>query len=129
MALVFVVVSVTSYFFFFQAEDGIRDGHVTGVQTCALPILMKAMAVSEFIPFIQQEIADRMGVAKATAVASGTGINEPKGIITTLNETANAGQVVEYEDGISYKNLTSAASKIHSSLIGGVSIYANSTTI
>src|SRR5690606_40809974 len=26
-------------FFFFQAEDGIRDFHVTGVQTCALPIL------------------------------------------------------------------------------------------
>src|SRR5689334_23712020 len=25
-------------FFFFQAEDGIRDGTVTGVQTCALPI-------------------------------------------------------------------------------------------
>src|SRR5690606_40396765 len=24
--------------FFFQAEDGIRDSHVTGVQTCALPI-------------------------------------------------------------------------------------------
>src|SRR5690625_7644260 len=31
-------VSVLSFFFFFQAEDGIRDGHVTGVQTCALPI-------------------------------------------------------------------------------------------
>src|SRR5690625_6384329 len=27
-----------SFVFFFQAEDGIRDGHVTGVQTCALPI-------------------------------------------------------------------------------------------
>ena len=26
-------------FFFFQAEDGIRDVAVTGVQTCALPIL------------------------------------------------------------------------------------------
>src|SRR2546423_9718744 len=26
-------------FFFFQAEDGIRDKLVTGVQTCALPIL------------------------------------------------------------------------------------------
>ena len=25
-------------FFFFQAEDGIRDTSVTGVQTCALPI-------------------------------------------------------------------------------------------
>src|SRR5215208_504224 len=29
---------VMCHFFFFQAEDGIRDGHVTGVQTCALPI-------------------------------------------------------------------------------------------
>src|SRR5207253_3407809 len=28
--------------FFFQAEDGIRDGHVTGVQTCALPISFPA---------------------------------------------------------------------------------------
>src|SRR5690606_39535958 len=32
--------------FFFQAEDGIRDFHVTGVQTCALPILQTA---SEFL--------------------------------------------------------------------------------
>src|SRR5207247_6392995 len=28
------------FFFFFQAEDGIRDPLVTGVQTCALPILV-----------------------------------------------------------------------------------------
>src|SRR5439155_16937267 len=26
------------FVFFYQAEDGVRDGHVTGVQTCALPI-------------------------------------------------------------------------------------------
>src|SRR6266508_5332323 len=31
--------------FFFQAEDGIRDGHVTGVQTCALPICEDGQAV------------------------------------------------------------------------------------
>ena len=30
------------FFFFFQAEDGIRDRDVTGVQTCALPILSSA---------------------------------------------------------------------------------------
>src|SRR6266581_563173 len=30
------------FFFFFQAEDGIRDGRVTGVQTCALPIFGRA---------------------------------------------------------------------------------------
>src|SRR2546429_9794083 len=32
---------MTTFFFFFQAEDGIRDVAVTGVQTCALPICMK----------------------------------------------------------------------------------------
>src|SRR2546422_6684017 len=30
--------SLSRFFFFFQAEDGIRDVAVTGVQTCALPI-------------------------------------------------------------------------------------------
>src|SRR5258708_30381667 len=34
-------------FFFFQAEDGIRDDLVTGVQTCALPILPDARAESK----------------------------------------------------------------------------------
>src|SRR2546426_5824828 len=33
------------YFFFFQAEDGIRDYKVTGVQTCALPILIHRAAL------------------------------------------------------------------------------------
>src|SRR5690606_24560279 len=36
----------SSYFFFFQAEDGIRDFHVTGVQTCALPIYCLLHGVS-----------------------------------------------------------------------------------
>src|SRR5438093_13240190 len=31
--------TITLLYFFFQAEDGIRDWSVTGVQTCALPIL------------------------------------------------------------------------------------------
>src|SRR5262249_56251087 len=36
------------YFFFFQAEDGIRDWSVTGVQTCALPILRSAQRLPKF---------------------------------------------------------------------------------
>src|SRR2546427_3147751 len=36
-------------FFFFQAEDGIRDLTVTGVQTCALPISLKSVAVENVI--------------------------------------------------------------------------------
>src|SRR5256885_9973072 len=38
-------------YFFFQAEDGIRDYKVTGVQTCALPIFQR---------FLQAPVDDRM---------------------------------------------------------------------
>ena len=39
-------------FFFFQAEDGIRDYKVTGVQTCALPICLAVLFKLYFIHFI-----------------------------------------------------------------------------
>src|SRR5437773_10930817 len=35
------------FFFFFQAEDGIRDRDVTGVQTCALPIYLVSHELSD----------------------------------------------------------------------------------
>src|SRR3712207_8397816 len=38
MYVEFCIEQLMFYFFFFQAEDGIRDIGVTGVQTCALPI-------------------------------------------------------------------------------------------
>src|SRR5438067_3419428 len=37
------------FFFFFQAEDGIRDRNVTGVQTCALPISTTDKRRSQFL--------------------------------------------------------------------------------
>src|SRR5260370_13876235 len=51
---------VSSYFFFFQAEDGIRDSSVTGVQTCALPI-----SVVEHAPIRRgEEIGAALGRAQ-----------------------------------------------------------------
>src|SRR5258706_9804603 len=38
------VIVIMTLFFFFQAEDGIRDWSVTGVQTCALPISPRSRA-------------------------------------------------------------------------------------
>src|SRR5258708_8754310 len=40
------------FFFFFQAEDGIRDDLVTGVQTCALPIFLAAVAQVGLLPLV-----------------------------------------------------------------------------
>src|SRR2546423_6134691 len=53
-------------FFFFQAEDGIRDKLVTGVQTCALPISGNRRAVS------RQLAADRRRPAAGRARGGGT---------------------------------------------------------
>src|SRR5690606_13652252 len=44
-------------FFFFQAEDGIRDFHVTGVQTCALPILPPS-SISSLPPDIASQTVE-----------------------------------------------------------------------
>src|SRR5437762_10053297 len=43
-------------FFFFQAEDGIRDTSVTGVQTCALPISSPKDLPPHFPRLVQPEI-------------------------------------------------------------------------
>src|SRR6266508_5473590 len=53
------------YFFFFQAEDGIRDGHVTGVQTCALPI-----SGHSYAPGARESAATEEAIALSVAGAA-----------------------------------------------------------
>src|SRR5207249_8220438 len=48
--------------FFFQAEDGIRDRNVTGVQTCALPICLRLPHVSRTLgQLVRAEMAHCVG--------------------------------------------------------------------
>src|SRR2546421_9124000 len=61
------------FFFFFQAEDGIRDLIVTGVQTCALPIWRRHHAV---VVAAQPDVVDAGRVGRRLDVpetAGGTG--------------------------------------------------------
>src|SRR5699024_11712320 len=53
--------------FFFQAEDGIRDRNVTGVQTCALPICAVNKQANGFILTVN----DQLIVAESLVVATG----------------------------------------------------------
>src|SRR5699024_11391283 len=48
-------------YFFFQAEDGIRDRNVTGVQTCALPILEQSL---KNLAFLQKTVSYVNGFQK-----------------------------------------------------------------
>src|SRR2546426_2135634 len=62
-------------FFFFQAEDGIRDYKVTGVQTCALPILLLSVCLDPLLiagvgPFPRLGVA---GAATASVMVRGGG--------------------------------------------------------
>src|SRR5207302_7335651 len=52
------------FVFFFQAEDGIRDFHVTGVQTCALPICFESEDEQEFFSRIQGDVAGASEIAE-----------------------------------------------------------------
>src|SRR5438094_3401445 len=44
------------FFFFFQAEDGIRDRTVTGVQTCALPIYPGQEEAMPRVPLVEDQL-------------------------------------------------------------------------
>src|SRR5262249_58865847 len=60
--------------FFFQAEDGIRDWSVTGVQTCALPIYLRA-ALNRGFPNLTREeqiASDRVEQFRAMSVGTGS---------------------------------------------------------
>src|SRR6266487_726749 len=59
--------------FFFQAEDGIRDGRVTGVQTCALPILPPNRRIS-YLALLDRVLAPggHFGLACFAAGAEGS---------------------------------------------------------
>src|SRR2546430_12956507 len=56
------------FFFFFQAEDGIRDLTVTGVQTCALPI---SDAFSVWAPKVPRDTATRTLIRSLCNLANG----------------------------------------------------------
>src|SRR5699024_11801800 len=50
---------VMYFFFFFQAEDGIRDRNVTGVQTCALPIYWQIESLHWLLDVVFREDANK----------------------------------------------------------------------
>src|SRR5260370_12539392 len=58
-------------FFFFQAEDGIRDSSVTGVQTCALPIFVIFRENTEGVYLGRGRIGDGEYVAEEVNTAQG----------------------------------------------------------
>src|SRR2546426_12634368 len=66
-----IVLNFYCFFFFFQAEDGIRDYKVTGVQTCALPILRPGLAFLALLGAVTVPRAAAQAPALTVIVQSG----------------------------------------------------------
>src|SRR2546430_1034725 len=54
VAMMVVIIPSRTVFFFFQAEDGIRDLTVTGVQTCALPIFGFLQELEDYLKQLEE---------------------------------------------------------------------------
>src|SRR5690348_3966384 len=65
---IFCFFLVCLFFFFFQAEDGIRDGRVTGVQTCALPISAATFWLIWWYVVIHQQESTDVPIDKPAAI-------------------------------------------------------------
>src|SRR5690625_4057601 len=78
--------------FFVQAEDGIRDGHVTGVQTCALPILIPQSAEHSALATLGLRGADGVDLAigHGQCAAAGESGYDPR-IVALVVVTAHCG--------------------------------------
>lgn len=92
---------------------------------------LRAMAITDFIPYIINELAERVGVALGVGVARGTGVKDAKGIETTLTDDLTKAQIQNYtvSTGMVYKDLTAAVAKLHSTYQTGSAFYANNSTI
>lgn len=112
----------------------ILDGHELS-KAVVVSWKLKAMAMDEFIPFIIDELGERVGVALGKAAAQGSGTGQPRGVETALLAQSGTPQVVTYDpeattpDPLAYEDLTKAMSLVHSSYKNGLVIYANSNTI
>lgn len=96
---------------------------------------LKEMSISEFIPFIQKRLSEKMGKALAYGATHGKGVvegqkPEPLGVVTALEKEAGTPQVAKYEAGnLSWSDITNARSKIKGKYSAGIKIYANSNTV
>jgi HK97 family phage major capsid protein len=111
------------------------DGHELA-KAVTVSWKLKSMAMAEFIPYIVNELGERVGVALGVAAARGTGVNQPRGVETALLAEVGTPQVVTYDPdnattpvALSYGAITDAISRIHSSYLSGSAIYANNAAI
>src|SRR5690554_7369140 len=109
------------FFFFFQAEDGIRDADVTGVQTCALPIYT----------YQWDNNAGNQTTATATGLGAGTycvTITDDLGEVDSYCVTLTQPDAMQFNSFITPDNSGNCTGNIQLLIGGGVEPYVYSWT-
>lgn len=97
---------------------------------------LREMAIEDFIPFIQEKLARKMGAGLGYGATHGKGKPasnefkpEPLGVVTALEKEDGTPQIITYAAGkLAYKDLTAARAKVKVAA-RELKVYANSTTI
>lgn len=96
---------------------------------------LKEMSIEDFIPYIQRKMGEKMGAALGYGATHGKGTAEdgkpePIGVVTALEKEESTPQVITYTgDAPTFKELTTARSKVKSAYANDLFVYANSSTI
>lgn len=108
----------------------VLDGHELS-KAVTVSWKLRAMAVKDFIEYITNELAERVGVALGIGALRGTGTNQPQGLETALAAQSGKPQIKTYAGatGIAYADITALIAKVHSSYLNGAAFYASNKTI
>lgn len=125
-----------------ETEDGketVKELQLTGCElsrSVTVSWKLREMAIEDFIPYIQRQLARKMGAAMGYGVSHGKGKPssgefkpEPMGIVTSLEKEAGTPQVIKYKKGgLKYTDFTAVRAKL---TVGAkeAKVYANNTTI
>src|SRR5882762_6444736 len=106
------------FVFFFQAEDGIRDSSVTGVQTCALPIAARVAPADRadhgksgrFGPRADRAVTGAAPEARAQGLRGGTGLAGGSGTAGSVPQSSSWCEVTMDTGSLAGKVRSSASS-------------------
>jgi HK97 family phage major capsid protein len=125
-----------------DGTEGFAELNLTGCElsrSITVSWKLKEMTVDEFIPYIQTQLAEKMGAGLGYGAVIGKGKPgggdtfkpEPRGTITALKAEESTPQIVSYSDVdvLSYDKFTTAMSKIKGGYLKGAAVYADNKTI
>ena len=90
---------------------------------------LESMSIGAFLEYLKGEIVDRVGAELGRQAISGTGVKEMTGVLTALATVTAQRTTYTTANGIVYKTITEALSKLGAKHMAGAVVYASNATV